>query len=175
MAFACPRCGDRYTQSLPMVYGTGTSHRNWTSRSGYRGSTVSQSLVSALANPPRKRSIMKPLLWLVVVWFFFGGAIASTTRGMMSDSDQLHRASIINTRIHRSLRNRPPSTHRALLTEDQSREIVLIIAAIGATLSVLLIWRTATAIRFNLGSYSQLLKQWQSAFMCKACGAVFYP
>ena len=173
MAFPCPRCGDRYTQSLPMVYGTGTHVRNWRSRSGYRGSTVSQSLVGGLATPPLKRSVLKPAFWPFVVWLFLGGPITFAVHRLTLNPPQAGAAPIVNGPHYalRKGRTKPvPGIPR-----DQNEEQVLIAAAIGATGSALLIWHALAALKFNRLEFPRLLHKWESAFMCRGCGAIFHP
>ena len=174
MAYPCPRCGDRYTQSLPMVYGTGTHVRNWRSRSGYSGSTVTQSIVGSLATPPLKRSVLKPLFWLFVLWVFLGGPITFAAHRLVTGTSLSGPAPIVNGPLyHSSHRSRVPRT--PVVTREQSERQILIAAAVGATVSALLVWRAAAALKFNRLNFPRLLHNWQSGFMCRGCGAIFYP
>ncbi len=173
MAYPCPRCGDRYTQSLPMVYGTGTHVRNWRSRSGYSGSTVSQSIVGSLATPPLKRSVLKPLLWLLVLWVFVGGPITFAAQRLVSGTSLSVPAPIVNGPLyHPSHRGRLPRTTG--ISREQSEQLTLIAATVGTAISALLIWRAAAALKFNRLNFPRLLQSWQSAFLCRGCGMIFH-
>jgi hypothetical protein len=61
------------------------------------------------------------------------------------------------------------------ITREQSEQQVLIAAAVGATISALLVWRSAAALKFNRFDYPKLLHSWQSGFLCRGCGAIFHP
>ena len=173
MAFPCPRCGDRYTQSLPMVYGSGTHVRNWRSRSGYRGSTFSQSIVGSMAAPPLKRSVFKPLFWLLILWIFLGGPISLTVHRLLTDTPQAGSAPVVTGSLHPSRRGR--TQHSPVFTRKQSEQQVLVVAAVGAALTFLMLWRLVTALKFNRRDFPKLLIYWQSGFMCRGCGAIFHP
>lgn len=180
MGFRCPRCSGHYTQSLPMVYSAGTSSRNWVSRSGYRGNTLSQSLLAQQANPPVKRSVLKPLFWLLVVWFLLGGAIASTVAAFARGP-----APVRTVQTGRRARHRqpgygptlplPPSANPVQANPRAQEQIVLVLGGVGALLGFLLLWRAVAAFRWNRRTFPGLLQQWQMAFMCRDCGALFYP
>ena len=174
MAYPCPRCGDRYTQSLPMVYGTGTHVRNWRSRSGYGGSTVSQSIVGSLATPPLKRSVLKPLFWLLLLWVFFGGPITFAANRLVIGTPLSGPAPIVNGPLYYSShKGRMPQTPG--ITREQKEQQILQAAAVGATLSTLLVWRAAAALKFNQLDFPRLLQSWQSGLMCRGCGVIFHP
>ena len=173
MAYPCPRCGDRYTQSLLMVYGTGTHVRNWRSRSGYSGSTVSQSIVGTLATPPLKRSVLKPLFWLLVLWVFLGSPITFAVNKLIINTPQSTLAPIVdgpNHSLHKGRTKRAPGT-----TREESERQVLIAAAVLAALSAVLVWRSVAALKFNRSDFPRQLRNWQSGFMCRGCGAIFHP
>ena len=174
MAYPCPRCGDRYTQSLPMVYGTGTHVRNWRSRSGYSGSTVSQSIVGSLATPPLKRSVLKPLFWLFVLWAFLGGPVTFAAHRLVTGTSLPSPAPIVNGPLYRSS-HKGRMSRTPGVTREQSEQQILIAAAVGATVSALLVWRAAAALKFNRLDFPRLLQSWQSGFMCRGCGAIFHP
>lgn len=168
MGFPCPRCGDRYTQSLPMVYGTGTTIRNWRSRSGYSGSTTSQSIVGSLANPPVKRSIVRPLLWLLLVWFFFGWAFALQFERLSINNPGRGPAPIVDgPKAQRHRRSAPVNPSPVLPKEqkEHSDEGLLAITLMGAGLSALFLSRFVRALRFNRSAYPQLFQSWQLSFL----------
>jgi len=171
MAFPCPRCGDRYTQSLPMAYGSGTYVRNWRSRSGYRGTTTSQSLIGNLASPPNKRKLWKPLLCLLLVTLWFTPFVMFT--GQMVTGRPSH----VPTSIGDSRREQrgQQTQARQMPSVAENVQSVLIVLAFGATLEALTLWWMVRTIRFNRQIYPGLLRDWQLRFMCRQCGTVFYP
>ncbi len=172
MAFPCPRCGDRYTQSLPMAYGSGTYVRNWRSRSGYRGSTVSQSLVGSLASPPIKRSLWKPLVCVFLAALWFTPAFVVAWEQWVIGTAPHATAPILNgTQGHHA----KPIPVRPVPTTADHVESLLIILALGVTLESLIVWWLVRNIRFNRLAYPGLLRSWQLSFMCRQCGTVFYP
>lgn len=172
MAFPCPRCGDRYTQSLPMAYGSGTYVRNWRSRSGYHGSTLSQSLIGNLASPPNKRKLWKPLLCLLFVTLWFTPFVMFTWEQMVGSRPSHVPMSIGDgRREHRG--QQPPARQMPSVAENV--ESVLIVLAFGATLEALTLWWMARTLRFNRRVYPGLLRDWQIRFMCRQCGTTFYP
>ena len=172
MAFPCPRCGDRYTQSLPMAYGSGTYVRNWRSRSGYRGTTTSQSLIGNLANPPSKRKLWKPLLCLLLVTLWFAPFYVFAWEQMVGSGPSHVPTSIGDSRReHRGQQTQA----RQMPSVAENVQSVLIVLAFGATLEALTLWWMVRTIRFNRQIYPELLRDWQLRFMCRQCGTVFYP
>jgi len=157
-----------------MAYGSGTYVRNWRSRSGYRGSTVSQSLIGGLASPPAKRSIWKPLLGLLLVGLFFAPVFAAA-RDQISGIERAAPAPIVDgprVRHHHKItltQTRPsPAT---VLSKENLRYLLLS----GLLLTGLLLWLLVRAIRFNQTVHPKLMRSWQLSFLCKQCGAIFYP
>lgn len=157
-----------------MVYGTGTHVRNWRSGSGYSGRTTSQTLVGSLANPPVKRSVLKPLLWLLLVFVVFGTAIRSVSETILQPATVSSPAPIIDGPRAKVSRKRTMPT-RPVVTPEQRQRSLVVFAGVGLALAALIVWRIVSAIRFNHGPYPILLRVWQSSFMCRACGAVFQP
>ncbi len=157
-----------------MVYGTSTHVRNWRSGSGYSGKTTSQTLVGSLANPPAKRSVIKPLLWLLLVCVMFGTAIRSSAVTLLNPTAVSTPAPIVDGPRAKSIRKRAVPT-RAAMTPAQTQRAIDIAAAIGTALVGLVVWQFIAAIRFNNRRYPALLRAWQSSFMCRACGDVFQP
>jgi len=170
MAFPCPRCGARDIQSLPMAYGGGTYVGRWRSRSGYHGTTVSQSFIGSLANPPAKRQLWKPLFCLAVVtlWFLpfltinyewlFGRSVQTPSRMVNSSREYLGRQTAIT--------QRPPVAERV--------ETLLAVLVLGAILEALMVWWLLRTLRFNRDVYPGLLHHWQLGFLCRRCGWVYY-
>ena len=172
MAFPCPRCGDRYTQSLPMVYSTGTSVRKWRSRSGYSGNTVSQNIIGSLASLPEKKPVFKLCFWLLIVLFFFSWPFASQVDRFSINNLPNRPAPIVDGLKAPHHRRRAVMTQPAMPME-QNNQLLAIPAIIGAGISILLIWRLVRAVRFNRSVYPIQLREWQLSFMCRGCGALF--
>ena len=172
MGRPCPRCGDRYTQSLPMVYGTGTSIRDWRSPSGRSGSSISQSIVSSLAAPPNKRSVLKPLLWLLLVGSIFGSALSWQFKWLSVPSKAYSPAPIVegsnNQRRHKRL-----AANQISHQEKPSDQGLWIITASAIAVSALLTWLIIRAVRFNRFVYPQQVERWRLSSMCRSCGAIF--
>ncbi len=174
MGFPCPRCNGHYTQSLPMVYGAGTSNRNWRSSSGYGGRTVSQNLLAQSANPPLKRSVIKPLLWLLVVWATFGGTIVSTLSRLTGTQNPMPTTLIVDGPKYLA-HHRHAAPPRRALGPDASEQILWTVVGIGSALTIFLLWLVISNFRFNRKEYPKLFNQWRLAFMCRDCGSLFYP
>jgi len=171
MAFPCPQCGDRNTQSLPMAYGGGTYVGQWRSRSGYRGTTISQNFIGSLASPPIRRQLWKPLLCLMLVtlWFtpflminyeWMFGNVAQTPSRVVNSSRE-------DTERQAAILRRPPLAERV--------QTLLAVLALGASLEAPVVWWLIRTIRFNREVYPGLLHHWQIGFLCRRCGVVFYP
>lgn len=179
MAFPCPRCGDRFTQSLPMAYASGTYIRNWRSRSGYHGTTVSQSIVGGLASPSVKRPLWKPLLGLIFVGLFLAPGF-TTAWNLWIEPPQQRSAPVpiidgprARHRPHRAMTVQAPFSPVKTIVADG--EALLCVLGFGVAIAGLLLWWLARSIRFNRQVYPQLMRNWQLSFMCRQCGAVFYP
>lgn len=170
MAFPCPRCGDRYTQSLPMVWGSGLHVRRWSSGL-WGGHSESQSLVGAQAAPPTKRSVLWPLVFLLLV---AGGLVVSLRTMPAADSSAPVSVRHVGQRAGR--RARQPiaaATPRTVWTEQtrmEASERVFVSFAVLALLPALLLLR---ALRWNLLGYPRALREWRLLFLCRGCGQVF--
>jgi|GEM_PF-6777691 len=178
MAFPCPRCGDRYTQSLPMAYGSGTYVRNWRSRSGYSGTTVSQSIIGNLASPPVKRSEWKPALALLFVCLMSAPTVAAAWSQWIAGPEQRTTPAPIvdGPKVrHRHARQLMTLQPRSAVVAADHGETLLTMLGIGLALGGLMFWWLTRSIRYNRTVYPQLYRNWQISFMCKQCGAVFYP
>lgn len=177
MAYPCPQCGDRYTQSLPMVYGTGTSVRDWRSRSGYGGQTTSQTLVAGMATPPVKRSWMWPLVWVLMLLSVFV-ALQEGVRAQQEVATQVQ-VPTMSRRAPVQRRNgvmrAPVVGHASALTSAQWEQVGWVM---DVTLWVGVLAGTAVLLRavwFNRRVYPEDLAAWSSSFLCRGCGTVFRP
>lgn len=175
MSFACPRCGGRNTQSLPMVYGTGTYTRNWRSSSGYSGSTVSQSIVSGLANPPVQMSVARPVILFVLLWLFMGTAVYTLLILPANRPPEVHHAEIIDGRTHRVIHRATAPVSSPASQKNAAESVLLGPAVFTLCFSVILVLRIIRANRFNSNHYPLQFLEWQSSFLCKACGTRFLP
>ncbi len=172
MGCPCARCGDRYTQSLPMVYGTGTSIRDWRSPSGRSGSSISQSIVSRLAAPPIKRSVLKPLLWLLLVGCLFGSALSLQFERLSTPGKARNSAPIVE-RSRVQHRHPGPAADQFSHQEKQNGQGLWVIAAPVIAVIALLMWLIIRAVRFNRFVYPQQVERWRLSSMCRSCGAIF--
>lgn len=178
MAFPCPRCGDRYTQSLPMAYGSGTYVRNWRSRSGYKGTTVSQSIIGSLASPPAKRSVWKPVLGMILVALLLAPTIEMAWyKWIAGEQRRSTAAPIIDgpSVRHRHHSTAAVSAINPAPIKDPSWTGLLYVLGFCLLLEGVLLWRLVRSARFNWNVHPQLMRNWQLSFLCKQCGAVFYP
>lgn len=155
-----------------MAYGSGTYVRNWRSRSGYHGSTLSQSLIGNLASPPNKRKLWKPILCLLLVTLWFTPFVVFTWEQMVGSSPS-HVSMTIGDGKREHHRQQTPAQQMPSVAEYV--ESVLIVLAFGSTLEALTLWWMARTLRFNRRVYPELLRDWQIRFMCRQCGTIFYP
>jgi hypothetical protein len=181
MAFPCPRCGDRYTQSLPMTFEAGvvSNTRGWRSNRGACGTPISEGQIASRAKPPARRSAAKPVLLLVAVWLFLGFPIVSVlTTALRSAASPARPAATGSASLNRG--NQTPSSADSLPPAQPislARTLVSfappVLVLVG--LSTYLVWLALDARRFNRTAYPRLLADWQSSFLCNVCGAVFRP
>lgn len=172
MGRPCARCGDRYTQSLPMVYGTGTSVRDWKSPSGRSGSSTSQSIVSRLAAPPIRKSVLKRLLWLLLVGCIFGSAL-SWQFERLSGPNMAHNSAPIVEGSKDRHRHKGSAADQFSRQEKQNDQGLWVIAASAIAVIALLMWLIIRAVRFNRFVYPQQVERWRLFSMCRSCGAIF--
>jgi len=179
MAFPCPRCGDQYTQSLPIAFeaGVGRNTRSWRSNRGSCGTLVSESQIASRVKPLAPRSVVKPVLMLVVVWLFLAFPIVSVfTTALRSAISAVRPAATVGATPNGGADSLPDSLPPAQPI-SLARTLVSfappVLVLFG--LSAYLVWRAIDARRFNRTAYPRLLADWQSSLICKVCGAVFRP
>jgi hypothetical protein len=182
MAFPCPRCGDQYTQSLPMAFeaGVGSNPRGWRSNRGSCGMPISEGQIASRAKPPVRRSVAQSVLMLVVVWLFLGFPIVSVlTTALRSAASPMRPAVTGGAPPNRGNQtpsaDSPPDSLPPAQPISLARTLVSfappVLVLLG--LSAYLVWRAIHARRFNRTAYPRLLADWQSSLICKVCGAVF--
>ncbi len=158
-----------------MVYGTGTHVRNWRSRSGYAGTTTSQTLVGGLASPPERRSVLWPLMILLVL-----SGVFAVLQGFTRDEQGVNaraRAAAVSRRA--SARHRgavlsvPPVADQSAFTDGQWGTVAEFVGVVWVGTGLLLGALVVRAIWFNWRVYPGAFAQWSHSFMCRGCGTVF--
>lgn len=174
VAFPCPHCGDRNTQSLAMVHESGTYVRNWRSRSGYFGTTVSQSLVGMSATPPRKRRVWLPLFLFLFTTLWFGWIFVLVLQGTLESQSSSHSTAIIVDGKHGPQQS-PAQANPGRPSILERLESILVVTGMNVLIEGPLLWWLFRNLRFNRQVFPRLLETWQSQFMCRQCGLVFQP
>ncbi len=195
MAFACPRCGDRYTQRLAMVHASGLSSSDWKThrRSGRHsiGKRTYQTTLSRLTSPPAKRPyagllIVSLLMLGLALISFRSDALLTFPKGQILSTPS-HTASSVKVYRHghysRSVQSgsvssplalNAPSLSRSQLGNRPSDRSILagILFLLGGSTFGALVYRR---YRFNHDCWPEQIQEWNDAFMCRACGATFQP
>lgn len=118
--------------------------------------------------------MVKPILWLLAVWFLLGWAFTLELDRQTIASQGRTPAPIIDgpkvLRHHKQALTPQPLPP----TMQEAEEALLVIGLLGAGLSAFILWRILRAIQFNISVYPQQLRNWQLSFMCRGCGAVFF-
>lgn len=158
-----------------MVYGTGTSVRDWHSRSGYRGQTTSQTLVAGMATPPVKRSVLWPLLWLLALLVICGGlrAVVQEEQRMGAQVTTVRRSALVPRRG--GMVRAPVAAPASAKTDfpwGQVEQVVTLMLWVGALAGMAVLLR---AVWFNRRVYPERLAGWSATFLCRGCGTMFQP
>ncbi|HEY6351196.1 MAG TPA: hypothetical protein VI636_17470 [Candidatus Angelobacter sp.] len=152
-------------QKLSVIYNSGLFDVKRTSTGIIGGGFylhrgTSQSRLSQMAAPPRKRSYLKvTLLWLVG-FFLAGGAISLIRPQLLGEKHQKIYGSAPVERGAVVARQVPPDI-------DTTIGNVLLVGLF--VLLAILLWRVH---RYNRKRYPAVLQRWNSSFMCRRCGAV---
>ena len=158
-----------------MVYGTGTHVRNWRSRSGYGGTTTSQTLVGGLASPPERRSVLWPLMILFVLSGVF--TVLQTFVRDQQGVDARARAAAVSgrapTRHRHGMLSLQPVTHQSAFPDAQWEVIGDGIVVVWTGVGVLMGAIAVRAVWFNRRVYPGAFARWSQSFMCRGCGTVF--
>jgi hypothetical protein len=191
MAYPCPRCTDRYTQSLPMVFQSGI--RQW---SNYRSSGTSQSNLSRLVAPPRQQRTA--FRWIALAFLLLVSvlSIRSITSGMFpgwfAAEEVHHQAPVIDGPAYlrqKMLRQRmrhdipkPPAPSAQAHTPSSApipTENLIIGTALFFVLEstgvVVIIRSLRRAQKYNREVWPQRMAYWQASFLCRGCGLIFRP
>ena len=197
MAFPCPRCGDRYTQRLPLVHASGVWQGTWSN--GLRGGTrTSQNALSMLASPPKR----KPVILLASAVLFMALYLAVTLAAFVAPH-RLHAAAIsalassaqpartpaaVLPHHGRHHAHTPPlapipqftasavtnrQAHAPEWATDWKSAAAFEVVPL-ALLSMMLALLTSR-LRYNHRKWPEALRHWQACFLCRGCGCIFLP
>jgi hypothetical protein len=173
MAFLCPECGDRYTQSLRMIHSSGTYSR-------------SQSVLSGMASPPVTKSTSG--LTLILVFIVIGSIFSFVALTSPSSAPPVvQQTKVVSTMPHSGHKDKhatastpnaapaavPPSPMHTSLSDIVAATAFSLVFAGAFGLFPFVALRKAS--RYNTTVYPRLLAQWEASFMCRACGNVFTP
>ncbi len=191
MAYPCPRCGDRYTQRLPLVHASGVWQGSW--RNGLRGGTrTSQNALSVMAAPPRR----KPTVLLAGALLFFTAALLVlltfyvAPQKLQAASNSVLAGSIAPspTLPHRNRRHRHPHADPPAAIPQapasnaaSSRQIelhwqaIVTAALLPGVIVCVMLAVLMSRIRYNFREWPAAIQHWQSCFLCRGCGCIFLP
>jgi hypothetical protein len=166
MLVTCPRCGDKFPQSLPDVYRSGS----YAMRAYGVCRRECQETLAKLAAPPRKAHTGWKYLLLLLLMGVQGGLVASavnrthTAEARVAYADMQTAAAV----------NEPAESGQTDSRISAVLYLALLVAGDVAGIAILVESICASAVH-NQTRWVAAMASWHASFYCGECGQIFLP